>query len=163
MSSYIKLGLDATVSYGKVDLKLRNPYDFPIVVHAFTPEEGVLRVELLGGEAVERVDYRYGVTGIEEYVRRITVKDHLKPGTGFRKQKGTRGMDVHSYVTIKYLDGRIEERSYYSGYRATPEVYWVSPDYDPLELPDLPKHAKGVEGELAEDDSGGEGDIYETG
>ncbi|RLB57681.1 MAG: hypothetical protein DRI90_17705, partial [Deltaproteobacteria bacterium] len=68
------------------------------------------------------------------------------------------GMDVHSFVTIIYKDGRVEKRKYYSGYRATPEVYWVAPSYDEDELPPLPAHAKGVEGRLDLDGS----DVYPT-
>jgi vancomycin resistance protein YoaR len=157
-SSYTRLGLDATVAYPSVDLKLRNPYSFSVVIHAFEPEKGTLRVEVLGGQAVADVKYQYGISSIEQYVRRITVKDWLKPGRSFRKQKGTRGMDVHSHVVIHYLDGRVEKRQYYSGYRATPEVYWVAPDVEQSELPELPDHAKGVEGQLSADGS----DVYPT-
>ncbi|HZO11810.1 MAG TPA: hypothetical protein VFB62_01075, partial [Polyangiaceae bacterium] len=67
--------------------------------------------------------------------------------------------DVHSHVTIVFKDGRIEEKTYYSGYRATPEVYWVPPGYDESELPPLPEHARGVEGRIAEDGS----DVYTIG
>lgn len=155
-SSYTKLGLDATVSYPKVDLKLKNPFNFPLIVHAFIPEPGTIKVELLGGKAVKSVDYKYGISRIEQYVRRITVKSWMK-NRMFRKQKGTRGMDVHSHVTIVFEDGRVEEKQYFSGYRATPEVYWVSPDYEE-ELPPLPAHAKGIEGQLDEDGS----DVYPT-
>ncbi len=157
-SSYTKLGLDATVAYPRVDLKLRNPFRFPIIIHAFIPKPGTLRIELLGGEAVKEVKYVYGISSIEEYVRRITVKPFLKPGRKFRKQKGTRGMDVFSTVTIHYQDGRKVTKRYYSGYRATPEVYWVAPDVDDETLPPLPAHAKGIEGHLDADGS----DVYPT-
>ena len=126
-SSYTKLGLDATVAYPRVDLQLRNPFPFTLVVHAHTPEPGLLKVELLGGEAVKEVKYSYGISSIESYVRRISVKKFLKAGRKFRKQKGTRGMDVHSTVTIHYKSGKVLTKRYYSGYRATPEVYWVAP------------------------------------
>lgn len=46
-SAYITLGLDSTVVYPSVDLKLRNPYDFPIVMH-YTVNQGAVKVELLG-------------------------------------------------------------------------------------------------------------------
>jgi vancomycin resistance protein YoaR len=152
-SSYTLLGLDATVSYPSVDLKLQNPYPFTVVVHAFTATPGTLRVELLGGDEVESVRYRIGISGIELFVRRITEKSWLTPGRAFRKQKGTRGMDVHSSLTIRYRDGRVVERQYFSGYRPTPEVFWVAPGYDRAALPQLPEHAKGVEGELDGDGS----------
>lgn len=157
-SDYVTLGLDATVAYGQVDLKLQNPYKFTIVVHAHIPEPGLLRVELLGGDVVDDVEYKYGVARIEQFVRRITVRRFLKDGRVIRHQKGTRGMDVFSWVTVRFKDGAMQKRQYFSGYRATPEVYWVAPDYDPEELPELPKWAKGVEGKLHEDGS----DVYSS-
>lgn len=157
-SSYTKLGLDATVSYPQVDLKVRNPFPFTVAVHTSFPQPGVLRVEVLGGTEVEDVEYKYGVARVEGFTRRITVKSWLKSGRAFRKQKGTRGMDVFSYVTVRYRDGRVVEKKYYSGYRATPEVFWVPEDYQREELPDLPKWAKGYEGELGHDGS----DVYSS-
>lgn len=46
-SSYIKMGLDATVSYPTIDLKLKNPYPFPVVFH-FKVNRGKVRVRILG-------------------------------------------------------------------------------------------------------------------
>jgi hypothetical protein len=162
-SDYTFLGLDATVSFPTVDLKIENPYPFPVIVHSFVPEPGTLRIELLGGEAVDEVEYKYGVARIEPYLRRITVKHWMQSGRAFRKQKGTRGMDVTSVVTIRFLDGRIDTRHYYSGYKATPEVFWVAPDYDETGLPPLPEHAKGVEGRMEEDvGMADDGDIYSS-
>lgn len=48
-STYVTLGLDATVVAGRVDLKLRNPYDFPIVIH-YRVARGESNVEILGKE-----------------------------------------------------------------------------------------------------------------
>jgi vancomycin resistance protein YoaR len=155
-SDYIPLGLDATVSYGQVDLRIRNPYPFTVAIHAGVPEPGLLRIELLGGQEVDDVKYAYGVSRVEPFLRRITVRPFLKDGRVVRHQKGTRGMDVHSTVVIVYRGGRSETRTYYSGYRASPEVYWVAPDYDPNGLPPLPEHARGVEGRLHLDGS----DVY---
>ncbi len=157
-SGYIVLGLDATVSYPRVDLAIRNAHRFPVVVHATVPERGLLRVELLGGQAVAKVDYKHGVSRVEQFTRRISVRRWLKNGRIIRHQKGTRGMDVFSYVTVHYLDGRTHAWKYYSGYRPTPEVFWVAPDYQRSALPELPKWAKGVEGELEQDGS----DVYPT-
>lgn len=146
-SDYTKLGLDATVKFPEVDFRFRNDYPFAVIVHSFTPKPGVLRVEVLGGESVDRVEYFYAVSRVEPYLRRITEKAFLQPGRAVRKQKGTRGMSVHSTLVIRYKDGRVERRNFFSGYRATPEVFWVAPNYDRAELPPLPEHAKGVEGE----------------
>lgn len=53
-SSYITMGLDSTVVYPTVDLKLRNPYDFPIVMH-YQVNQGSVKVELLGKERPNKV------------------------------------------------------------------------------------------------------------
>jgi vancomycin resistance protein YoaR len=46
-SAYITMGLDSTVVYPTTDLKLRNPYDFPVVMH-YQVNQGSVKVELLG-------------------------------------------------------------------------------------------------------------------
>ncbi len=48
-SAYITMGLDATVVYPSVDLKLRNPYAFPVVIH-YVVSQGTVRVEILGSQ-----------------------------------------------------------------------------------------------------------------
>ena len=153
-SSYTQMGLDATVSFPTVDLKIRNSMPFAVMIHAFVPEptkeldkrmHRALRVELLGGEPVAKVEYRFGIGRAEDFTRRIYVKSFLPPGKRIKHQKGTRGYDVTSLVTLRFFDGRVEERSYFSGYRPAPEVFWVAPGYDEKELPPLPDHAKGVE------------------
>ncbi|MBM4376542.1 MAG: vancomycin resistance protein, partial [Deltaproteobacteria bacterium] len=130
---------------------------FRVIVHAFVPKPGTLRVELLGGVEVERIEYMYSVTNVVPYLRRITEKPFLPSGKMMMKQKGTRGMDVHSRVIVHFKDGRAEQRAFYSGYKATPEVFWVAPGFDRTVLPALPEHARGVEGEvpMSDDDYSG--------
>ncbi|MCC6556724.1 MAG: VanW family protein, partial [Polyangiaceae bacterium] len=144
-SVYTKMGLDATVFYPTVDLRIRNSLPFPVMIHAFLPKPTAIRVELLGGDPVAVVEYTFGIGRIEDFMRRIYVKRELAPGRVRRHQKGTRGYDVTSVATVRYRDGRVDERRWFSGYRPAPEVYWVAPDFDLGELPPLPEHAKGVE------------------
>jgi vancomycin resistance protein YoaR len=144
-SNYTKMGLDATVSYPLTDLKIRNPLPFPILIHAFLPSPNTVRVEILGGDPVARVEYLYGVSSTEDFVRRVQVKSNLSAGQRVLHQKGIMGYDVTSVVRVHYYDGREDERHYFSGYRPTPEIYWVAPGYDLAALPPLPEHAKGVE------------------
>ncbi len=144
-SAYTKMGLDATVKYPTTDLKIKNTLPFPVMIHSFLPKETVVRVEILGGDPVAEVDYKFGIGHTEDFTRRIYVKPNLAPGRRIRHQKGSRGYDVTSVVTLRYLDGRVEERKYFSGYRPAPEIFWVAPGYDEAEMPPLPDHAKGVE------------------
>jgi vancomycin resistance protein YoaR len=53
-SAYIPMGLDSTVVYPTTDLKLRNPYDFPVVMH-YSVNQGAVKVELLGKERPYKV------------------------------------------------------------------------------------------------------------
>ncbi len=53
-SAYIPMGLDSTVVYPTTDLKLKNPYDFPVVMH-YQVNQGSVKVELLGKERPNRV------------------------------------------------------------------------------------------------------------
>lgn len=145
-SSYTKLGLDATVSFPLADLKFKNSLPYPIMIHAYLPRPTALRVEILGGDPVAKVDYTYGVRNEEGFVRRVTVKSNFPAGKRVRHQKGIPGYEVFSTVKVAYNDGRTAERRYFSGYRPAPEVFWVAPGYDAAELPPLPEHAKGVEG-----------------
>jgi hypothetical protein len=117
------------------------------MIHAYFPKPTSIRVEILGGDPAATVHYSFGIQRREDFLRRITVKSYMAPGRRRLHQKGTQGLDVTSYVKVRYYDGRVEERHYFSGYRPFPEVYWVAPGYNLDDLPPLPEHAKGVEGE----------------
>lgn len=155
-SGYIPLGLDATVVYPEVDLQLKNPYDSPLIVHAFVPERHVLRVEFLGRDSPGKVDYTYAVTKTHDFYRRVTTKPSLHSDKPVRHQKGHKGYDVYSIVRIHLADGREEKRVYRSKYWPVPEVYWVAPGMSLDQLPALPDGAEHVEvdGHKSEPDGG---------
>jgi vancomycin resistance protein YoaR len=156
-SAYIGMGLDAMVTYPESDLKIRNTLPFPIMIHAYLPGPNAIRVEILGGDAVARVEHRYDAEHTDDFVRRIYVKSDLAAGKVKRHQKGSCGYDVKSSVTIHYRDGRTRELSYVSEYKPAPEVFWVAPDYDAASLPPLSEHAKAVEEHVEGDRVAGEG------
>jgi len=144
-SGYTPLGLDATVVDGELDLKLRNPYDSVLIVHAFLPTATTLRIELLGRDAPGKVEHFYQVKEKHEFMRRVVVEPALEPNQSKRRQKGIRGYDVVSTVRTTYPSGRRSFRTYNSTYYPVPEVYWVGPGTDPNSLPPLPDGAQGVE------------------
>lgn len=143
-SGYAPLGLDATVIDGKVDLKLRNPYDTPILVHAFLSGPYSVRVELLGRAPTAKIEHAYAVLGSEAFARRVWVKEELPERTFEKKQKGNPGMDVTSVVRTTHPDGRVETRRYASKYYPVPEVFWVGQGLSPSALPPLPEGAKAL-------------------
>jgi vancomycin resistance protein YoaR len=143
-SSYIKMGLDATVIYGEVDLKVRNPYQRSVLVHAFVPKSGLLRIELLGVPPPHQVEYRAGVVERHEFYRRVKTKSEMGARSK-RKQRGNYGYDVVSQLRVERHDGSTYTRNYRSEYRPTPEVYWIGPEVSVESLPQLPEGAASVE------------------
>lgn len=138
-SGYAPLGLDATVIDGIQDFRFRNPYDTPILIHAYLPSKYVIRVELLGRDPAVEVEHKYTVASTTPYSRRIWRRPELGPGSSERKQKGSVGYEVTSWLSIRGQNGEVERRSYPSRYYPVPEVFWVSPDFDLSQLPPLPK------------------------
>lgn len=160
-SGYAPLGLDATVIDGKVDLRLRNPYDQPILVHTTFPSRYVIRVELLGLNPIARVEHSYAVTGREDFNRRVWYKEELPARAVEQKQKGSPGLDVVSVLKIQHEDGKVERRRYHSKYYPVPEVFHVGTNVPLAELPGMPEGAKSlvVDGdEVALDDKPTHGD-----
>lgn len=145
-SSYTRFGLDATVSYPAKDLRFKNTLPYPVLLHVFLPRPDMVRAEILGGEPIAKVEYLSGVAKSQPFVRRINRKPFLKAGVALRHQKGIKGYSVYSLVRTRYHDGRVVERGYSSEYRPTPEIFWVSEDYDETQLPALPDGAVGIEG-----------------
>jgi vancomycin resistance protein YoaR len=144
-SGYTPLGLDATVVYGEVDLKIKNPYDSPLIIHAFLPTKGALRIELLGRDPPGKVEHTYAVIKTHDFYRRVWTKSWLDAGKRIKRQRGIKGYDVVSVVKIKKPDGSEEDKRYFSWYRPVPEVYWVGPGTALGELPELPEGAEHVE------------------
>ncbi len=143
-SGYVPLGLDATVVYPQVDLKVKNPYDSPLIVHAFIPKKQILRVELLGRDSIGEVKYTYGVAKTHDFYRRVTTKPWLGAKI-LKRQRGHKGYDVFSVVRYELADGTEKTYTYRSKYFPVPEVFWVGPGYDPFALPDMPDGAERVE------------------
>jgi vancomycin resistance protein YoaR len=140
-SGYAPLGLDAVVIYPEVDLRLRNPHDTPVIIHAFLPNPKTLRVELLGRDPLGKVEHFFGVETSDPFERRVVVKTELAPGTIDRRQKGNKGYDGVSLITTTHGDGTRTSRTYRSKYWPVPEVYWVASDVPTDALPPLPEGA----------------------
>ncbi len=148
-SGYIHLGLDATVVFPTVDLKLRNPYDFPVVLHAVA-EKGTLAFEILGRERPARVDYATETVGTASFKRKIEEDAGVKEGAVVVKQKGIRGVSVRKTRTIHLAMGRDRVEVSTDVYPPTFEILKVAPGTDPDSLPPLPgAEEKGEKGEKA--------------
>lgn len=138
---YVPLGLDAVVVDGEVDLKISNPYDEPLLVHARIVEGYTLRIEILGRDSDVQVEHATTITHREPFSRRVWYRPELRADKFERKQKGSEGMDVTSVLKIKKKDGSVERRSYHSKYYPVPEVFWAGKNVQLNNLPKLPEGA----------------------
>lgn len=137
-SAYIPIGLDSTVVYPAVDLKVRNPHAFPIVVHAKT-DGSKLRVELLGKTRPVQVTFGREIEKTIPYKRKI-VEDATLSGKKVRvKQHGIKGFKVKRERVLIYADGTRKKETATDFYPPTTEIYQVPVGFDVAVLPALPE------------------------
>lgn len=137
-SSYIPMGLDSTVVYPSVDLKIRNPHPFPIVVHTRT-EGGKLRVEVLGKSKLAKVAFGREVLATVPYGRKIIEEPGLRGHKVVVKQHGIKGYRVRRSRTLAFTDGRRKVENTTDFYPPTVEIYQVPSGFDLALLPSLPE------------------------
>ncbi|MBI2391125.1 MAG: VanW family protein [Deltaproteobacteria bacterium] len=143
-SAYIPMGLDSTVVFPVVDLKVKNPHPFPVVVHTKVGAN-TLTVELLGKEKPMTVVFGREVVDIYPFVRKIQEEPWVEPGKAIKKQGGIRGYRVRRTRTFKYASGAASKtESSYDFYPPTTEIYVVAPGTDPNALPPLPEDVKAM-------------------
>jgi vancomycin resistance protein YoaR len=129
-SAYITMGLDATVVYPVVDLKMRNPYDFPLVIHSYVDGNAVV-FELLGRERPAKVTFGREILATRPYTRKVEEKPGIPMDRVVRKQHGIRGYKIKRTRTIAFRDGSERSESNIDVYWPTIELYQVAPGVDP--------------------------------
>jgi vancomycin resistance protein YoaR len=138
-SAYIPLSMDATVVWPVVDLKLKNAFSFPVVVHTDVKGPRLL-VEILGPKKVVKVSFSADVVDKFPYTRRIDEESWVAEGKTIQKQKGIFGYRVRRVRTLQPLDGGgARTETTFDFYPPTVEIWQVPPGYDPTELPALPE------------------------
>jgi vancomycin resistance protein YoaR len=128
-SGYIRMGFDATVVYPTVDLKLKNPFDFPVIIHA-SINKGTLTFELLGRAKPVEVEMNTETIGVAAFKRKIEEDPFVAEGKAVLKQKGIRGYSIRKTRTIR-VAGREEHVEITTDvYPPTFEIYRVRPGTD---------------------------------
>lgn len=93
-SAYVDMGLDSTVVYGHVDMKLRNPFDFPIVFHTRVAA-GKVHVEVLGARKVyDEVAFERQVQEVLPFTTLVRSDSAIASGAETVSQRGMRGFKV---------------------------------------------------------------------
>ncbi len=108
-SSYIKMGLDATVVYPTINFRVANPFTFPIVLHQ-TVKNGVVRAEVLGPPhdlTVTLIRHIDAAIPFDEVERPDSALPH---GERVLAQRGIPGFRLHRYRIVRDGDHAVRER-----------------------------------------------------
>jgi len=101
------MGLDATVVYPTINFKLKNPFEFPVVLHEVV-EKGVVRAEILGPKLERSVTLIRRVKAAKPYEQLERADDKLPRGMRYLAQRGVPGFELRRYRIIR--DGAHAER-----------------------------------------------------
>ena len=99
-SSYIKMGLDATVVYPTIDFRVKNPFDFPVVLHQ-TVRNGVVRAEVLGPRQPLTVTFIRRITDTMPFEQLERPDDRLPKGVRVLAQRGVPGFKLVRYRILR--------------------------------------------------------------
>jgi len=102
-SAYIPMGLDATVVWPTLDLKLRNPYPFPVVFDVVV-EKNRLTVALRGAARPAKVTWSKKVLLEIPFEEAVETDDELPAGSVVVAQEGINGYKIEKTRVIA-LDG----------------------------------------------------------
>jgi vancomycin resistance protein YoaR len=106
-SSYIKLGLDATVSYPNINYKFKNPFDHPVVIHEKVAL-GAVRAEILGPARTRTVSYFRRIDEILPFEELERESPRVPTGERIVVQRGIPGF--RATVSRVTREGAIAER-----------------------------------------------------
>jgi vancomycin resistance protein YoaR len=124
-SHYTKLGLDAAVAYGSLDLRMRNDMPHPIVIEV-TVEGGVVRAALHGPERTRKVTVVRSIDEALPFDERIDKDDTLPNDVRVLAQRGIPGFRLTRTRTIEDVKtGEVTEESDESAYPPTPQLWRV--------------------------------------
>jgi vancomycin resistance protein YoaR len=108
-SSYIKMGLDATVVYPTINMRLKNPYAFPVVLHEVV-KNGVVRAEILGPRRARTVTLIRRIDSAIPYEQIERPDPSLAEGVRVLSQRGIPGFKLHRYRILREGAHAVRER-----------------------------------------------------
>jgi hypothetical protein len=112
-STYIHPSLDATVVWGAQDLKVRNPYPYPIRVKTDTSKRGNLVVTLVGNERPDVFVY-FQVSEESDFEIIKLARADWKTGKHKVQEPGTKGYKLYRVRIFRSPDhSYVEEKRYF--------------------------------------------------
>ncbi|MBA3538939.1 MAG: VanW family protein, partial [Deltaproteobacteria bacterium] len=118
-SAYTPLGFDATVVWPNTDLKIKNPYDFPILIH-YRVANGEAVVEILGKERpYDKIAFERKVIESAPFAIEERIDDEMAEGQTSIDQHGFDGYKLERF------------RRFYKGKKVVKTDKWVV-NYKPV-------------------------------
>jgi vancomycin resistance protein YoaR len=108
-SAYIKLGLDATVVYPTINLRLQNTLPYAVVLHE-TVKNGTVRAEILGPERTRTVTLIRRIIDAIPYEEVERPDKALPAGMRVLAQRGVAGFKVRRYRIVREGPHAVRER-----------------------------------------------------
>jgi vancomycin resistance protein YoaR len=136
-SAYIPIGLDATVVYPVVDMKMRNPHAFPVALHT-SVEGNRVRFEILGPRKPAHVSFEREILETLPYTRKVEEDPEVPRNKVVVKQHGIHGFRVKRTREIFLAGGKKRVETSKDYYPPTMEIFKVNPAFDQAKLPPLP-------------------------
>jgi vancomycin resistance protein YoaR len=148
-SVYAPLGLDATVVYPTTDLKLKNSYDFPVVIH-YRVARGEALVEILGKpRPYDKIVFEGEVLEETPYPTEERLDELLATGLTTTDQPGFNGYKIKR--DRKFIkDGKTVKTDHWTvvykpvteyirvGTNTAPDAKQLDPDAKPMHMPKVP-------------------------
>lgn len=144
-SWYIKMGLDATVVYPNIDLKLRNPFEVPVVLRLLTTG-GTARAEILGPRRDRSVTFVRHIDEVVPFPERVVEDPTLPRGARILKQRGIDGYAIRRYRVVRRGAVAVRETAT-DTYPPTAQIWRVGSGAmppDPATMPENDPHPEYV-------------------
>jgi vancomycin resistance protein YoaR len=139
-SAYTPLGFDATVVWPNTDLKLKNPYDFPVVIH-YRVANGEALVEILGkARPYDKVVFERHVVESTPFNTEERLDEEMPKDATSIDQAGFNGYKLERFRRF-YKDGKvIKSNKWVVEYKPVTEYVrrGTNPDPDVKAPPDKP-------------------------
>ncbi len=135
-SPYMELGLDAKVVWPDVDVKLRNPYKFPVVIH-YEVAFGRVRTEILGKEKPFSIAFERRIVKQSPYREIVRKNQDMPLGQRRIDQRGEFGYHVRRRRVFFNEDGH-EIRAQYRTVIYRPTNLIIQLGTRPPDDPDAP-------------------------
>jgi len=120
-SSYVDMGLDATVVWPDIDLKVKNPFEFPIVLH-MSVHAGKVRAEVLGARRPWQIAFERDLVEVVPHRTITRDDDRLRVGARVVSQRGMRGFKVTRTRKVYQAGELLREEPETLSYPPTSEI-----------------------------------------